>query len=80
MTNMDDDLLREINRLADEEHTLDQTSGGPSQATSDRRREIEVALERCWDLVRQRRARRRAGEDPAAAILRSADVVAHYQQ
>lgn len=80
MMNMDEDLLREINRLADEEHALEQTGGGPSQATSDRRREIEVALERCWDLVRQRRARRRVGQDPTAAVLRSADVVEHYQQ
>jgi hypothetical protein len=76
----DDDILQEINRLADEEHELGRAGGEPSQTQSDRRREIEVALDQRWDLLRQRRARRSAGEDPADAAVRSAGVVERYQQ
>ena len=32
--------------------------------------EIEIALDQCWDLLRQRRARREFGEDPDAAAVR----------
>jgi hypothetical protein len=39
-----------------------------------------VQLDQCWDLLRQRRARRAAGQDPDAAAVRPADVVEHYQQ
>jgi hypothetical protein len=41
---------------------------------------IEVALDQCWDLLRQRRARRNAGEDPADASARPERVVEGYQQ
>lgn len=78
---MDDkDIFREISRLADEEHELRRTSGGPSQSQFDRRREIEAVLDQCWDLLRQRRARRSAGLDPADAAVRPADVVERYRQ
>jgi len=43
-------------------------------------REIEVALDQCWDLLRQRRARKSAGLDPDEATLRSTSVVEHWQQ
>jgi hypothetical protein len=43
-------------------------------------REIEVQLDQCWDLLRQRRARRDAGQDPDAAEVRPEGVVEHYQQ
>jgi hypothetical protein len=39
-----------------------------------------VALDQCWDLLRQRRARRDAGQDPDAATVRSERVVEGYQQ
>lgn len=78
---MDDkDIIREISRLADEEHELERTSDGPSQPRADRRREIELSLDQCWDLLRQRRARRSAGVDPADAAVRPVDVVERYQQ
>ncbi len=41
---------------------------------------IEVQLDRYWDLLRQRRARRDAGQDPGEAHLRSAGTVEHYRQ
>ena len=43
-------------------------------------RTIEVALDQCWDLLRQRRARRNAGQDPDDATLRPAPVVEDYRQ
>jgi hypothetical protein len=41
---------------------------------------VEVQLDRCWDLLRQRRARRQAGQDPEQAQVRPASTVEHYQQ
>ena len=43
-------------------------------------RELEVALDQCWDLLRQRRARREAGLAPDDATVRSEGVVEGYQQ
>ncbi|MDQ0276717.1 hypothetical protein QO003_001020 [Arthrobacter silviterrae] len=41
---------------------------------------IEVQLDQCWDLLRQRQARVHAGESPDGAQLRSADEVEGYRQ
>ena len=41
---------------------------------------MQVELDRCWDLLRQRRALRSAGGDPDSAALRDADTVEHYRQ
>jgi hypothetical protein len=41
---------------------------------------IEVALDQCWDLLRQRRARRAAGKDPDEATVRPGDIVEGYRQ
>jgi hypothetical protein len=74
---MDDKQIGErINTLIAEEHELER-GGEPDQ---DRLREIEVELDRCWDLLRQRRARRRAGENPDEANARPANVVEGYLQ
>jgi hypothetical protein len=42
--------------------------------------EVEANLDQCWDLLRQRRARRGAGEDPDMAEPRPVDVVENYEQ
>ena len=42
--------------------------------------EIEVMLDQCWDLLRQRRAKREFGGDPDEAHVRPANVVENYQQ
>jgi hypothetical protein len=80
---MDDlDIVRQIDDLSDEEHKLERAHSG--EALSDpelaRLRAIEVALDQCWDLLRQRRARRHAGQDPDQASVRPDDVVEGYQQ
>lgn len=43
-----------------------------------RLRELEAELDRCWDLLRQRRARTDAGEDPDLAAVRSVEEVSRY--
>ena len=43
-------------------------------------RDVEVALDQCWDLLRQRRARRAAGLDPDDAEVRSEGTVETFLQ
>jgi hypothetical protein len=80
---MDDaDVIRRIGALVDEEHALERSVGreGPDEVTAERLRDLEVALDQCWDLLRQRRARREMGDDPNAAKVRPPEVVERYQQ
>ena len=79
---MDDKtLLSRINELADEEHKLFQKEAGGDASVAERSRlgELEVTLDQCWDLLRQRRARRAAGLNPDDAQARSATVVEKYE-
>jgi Protein of unknown function (DUF2630) len=77
----DQDIVRRIGELVDEEHTLNDHPGEPlSAASADRLRQLEVQLDQCWDLLRQRRAKREFGEDPSSTTVRPADVVERYQQ
>jgi hypothetical protein len=80
---VDDDLIKNIDKLVEEEHRLwDHSTQGNalSEAEQERLRQLEVQLDQCWDLLRRRRALRSAGQDPQAATPRSPDVVEHYQQ
>jgi DNA-binding transcriptional regulator PaaX len=72
----DDDLLARISALVAEEHEL----GGSGEATAARREQLEAQLDQCWDLLRQRQAKREFGADPAEAHARPIDEVEHYQQ
>jgi hypothetical protein len=78
----DEEILSRINALVEEE---DQLRSRPEEARlNDEERarveQIEVALNQCWDLLRQRRARREFNENPEAANVRAAQTVEHYQQ
>jgi hypothetical protein len=57
---------------------------GPNDPTLDedaaRLEEIRIDLDRLWDLLRQRRALRAAGENPDRASERSAETVEKYWQ
>jgi hypothetical protein len=80
---MDDtDIVRRIGSLADEERRLEGTHAGEALSGDELERlgAIEVALDQCWDLLRQRRARRQAGDDPEQASVRPEGVVEGYQQ
>jgi hypothetical protein len=80
---MDDDLIERINELVDEEHHLT-GKARPGQPLSDaeeaRLQQLEVRLDQCWDLLRQRRARREAGLDPGFSGVRPPEIVEGYQQ
>ena len=69
-----------------EEHELrgreqvDSSDPAALEEETERLRVVEVELDRCWDLLRQRRALRDAGSDPEQAQVRDADTVERYQQ
>jgi hypothetical protein len=80
---MDDrDVLAQIERLLAEEHRLEQSHVGEGRAgqESERLRDLAARLDQCWDLLRQRRARRAAGLDPEDAEVRSQTTVEGYRQ
>ena len=79
---MDDaELVARIDRLVAEEHALERDHLGELNPQDQARLDhLGVQLDQCWDLLRQRRARRRAGRDPDDAQLRSATVVEKYVQ
>jgi hypothetical protein len=77
---MDDQtILHRIQHLVDEEHRLDQHHDR-SPEDHKRYQALEVELDQCWDLLRQRRARREFDKDPDKAKVRDADVVESYEQ
>jgi hypothetical protein len=80
---MDDtEIVKRIDDLVTEEHRLERehAADGLSDADRGRLEAVEVQLDQCWDLLRQRRARRSAGQDPGEAQVRDPEVVEHYQQ
>ena len=81
---MDDkQILHRITELVDEEHglrTRAQAGRIDSAEEHNRLRELEVALDQCWDLLRQRRAVRESGADPNAAQARPVSEVEGYLQ
>jgi hypothetical protein len=78
----DAEILSSITALVDEEHRLEESHVGEglSDEEKDRLGEVEVALDQCWDLLRQRRARRNAGLDPDEAAVRPEGGVEGYRQ
>ncbi|MEU5995419.1 DUF2630 family protein [Spirillospora sp. NPDC047418] len=76
-------ILDRINEFIEEEHSLreahERAETSDAQA-QDRLRRLEVALDQCWDLLRQRRARRAAGQNPEDAEVRPAGEVEGYLQ
>ncbi len=80
---MDDiQVLNHIHELVEEEHRLERSHAGGEASDDDHRRlrDIEVALDQCWDLLRQRRARRQYGLDADDAAVRPTNVVEGYEQ
>jgi hypothetical protein len=82
----DESILGRIESLVNEEHALlDREEGDAvdSEALAGDRQRLErvsVELDRCWDLLRQRRALRNAGQDPDEAQARDVDTVEKYLQ
>ncbi|MDT0328686.1 DUF2630 family protein [Nocardiopsis lambiniae] len=76
----DKDILTTIKGLMKEEHALRDTPGALSSVERGRMKEVEEALDQCWDLLRQRRAREEFGRDPDEAEARSVAEVENYRQ
>ncbi|HZS79170.1 MAG TPA: DUF2630 family protein [Ktedonobacteraceae bacterium] len=78
----DTELLRHIEELVNEEHQLMQQSEGEGLDPErlERMKQLEVSLDQCWDLLRQRRARKHAGLNPDEAHVRDEQTVEHYLQ
>ncbi|MCW3033699.1 MAG: hypothetical protein QOK19_2298 [Solirubrobacteraceae bacterium] len=84
---MDDQaILTRIEALVSEEHKLqaDERERAVSEealaADRDRLQAVSLELDRCWDLLRQRRALRDAGASPDQAEARDPDTVERYLQ
>ena len=79
---MDDStILQRIGQLVDDEHQLyekGEENHGLSDDDEARLRGLEVALDQCWDLLQQRRARREFGQNPDEAKARDATTVERY--
>ena len=80
---MDDrQIVDRINELAAEEQRLEEAHVGEGLSDEERARldQVEVTLDKLWDTLRQRRAKRNAGLDPDQAHERSSDAVEGYLQ
>jgi hypothetical protein len=74
----DQTVLAHIEHLVTEEKKL-YAKGSISEAEQKRLSEINVELDRCWDLLRQRRALREFGRNPDDARVRPAGIVENYK-
>jgi Protein of unknown function (DUF2630) len=74
-------LVAEERRLHEREQLdAEQAAQEPLEADRERLAQISVELDQCWDLLRQRRARRDAGENPDEAQSRDVNTVEKYLQ
>jgi Mg-chelatase subunit ChlI len=71
-------LLEHISELVAEEHRLLAHPEDPEQ-THQRLKHLAEQLDQCWDLLRQRRAKREFGEDPDTATPRDIGTVERYE-
>ena len=82
----DESIAKRIERLVGEEKELrgreqkDRDDEGSLESDRERLRAVEVELDQCWDLLRQRRAKEEFGQDPDGAEGRSAGTVENYRQ
>jgi len=75
------DILERIKALVEEEHGLREGSAPPGAGAPDllRLQQVEEQLDQCWDLLRQRRAKKDYGENPDEAEVRPVGEVEGYQ-
>jgi len=73
----DQTILDHITALVDEEHRLRDETAAPEQNAT-RLKSVAEQLDQCWDLLRQRRAKREFGADPDAAQPRDIGTVENY--
>jgi hypothetical protein len=82
----DESIAARIDKLVAEEKELrareqqDRDDDDSLEAERERLRSVEVELDRCWDLLRQRRAKEEFGQNPDDAEARSSGTVENYRQ
>lgn len=80
MKNMDDNaVMAHIKTLTEKEEHL----YGKENLSDEEVKElpkVKAELEQYWDLLRQRRALRDAGQDPDGASMRSSDTIENYEE
>ena len=74
----DQDILGQVSRLVEQEHQL--RSGPVDEQTREQLTRLEEQLDQCWDLLRQRQARREFGEPEEQARVRPVGEVEGYLQ
>lgn len=77
----DQDIFDRVNELVAEEQELRaklQHREIDESEEQQRLKSVEVQLDQCWDLLRQRRALRETGADPREAEVRPPDEVEGY--
>jgi hypothetical protein len=72
----DKSVLAHISALVEEEHKL--RAAGDAATSEARLKEVEVQLDQCWDLLRQRRAKREFGANADTAAVRDPGTVEGY--
>jgi flagellar biosynthesis/type III secretory pathway chaperone len=73
----DQTVLQQISKLVQEEHELLSGSQSPEEKAQ-RLKHVGEQLDQCWDLLRQRRAKREFGGDPDSAHVRDVGTVERY--
>jgi len=82
----DESIATRIDKLVAEEKELrareqqDRDDDDSLEVDRERLRAVEVELDQCWDLLRQRKAKEEFGQDPDDAESRSAGTVENYEQ
>ena len=77
----DRQIHEQISSLVTEEHELRQSLAAGDITPSEeheRLRQLEIQLDQCWDLLRQRQALRDAGQSPDGAVVRPPGEVENY--
>ena len=73
----DQTILTHISALIEEEHALRSGAGTPEEKHA-RLKHVEQQLDQCWDLLRQRRAKREFGGNAEEAKPRDIGTVEGY--
>lgn len=77
------EILGRITDMVNAEHELRQRVESGAESSTEaagQLKDLEVSLDQCWDLLRQRRAKREFGADPDDARVRPAGEVEGYLQ
>ena len=75
----DESISKRIGKLIEEEHRL-YRHGAIGEQDRSELKALQVELDQCWDLLRQRRAKREFGDNPDEAQVRAPEVVERYRQ